>query len=96
MKKCFLCFTGSTILLAACGTNNNDQAKVKALIDSTVNARVAAHDAENARKNDSIINEAAKIKAQAMNKDLVLPKDTTSAKKPIASPAPMHTPPVQK
>ena len=40
------------------------------IIDSTVNARVAARDAENSRKNDSTINAEARLKAEAMQIEL--------------------------
>lgn len=64
MRIQFLLLAGSIILLSACGPNNKPSHD-EIFIDSVANANVAKHDAENARKNDSIINAEAKMKAEA-------------------------------
>jgi len=58
-----------TMTLLACGTKKNTQADIQAVIDSTVNARVAKHDAENAVKNDSTLKAMEKEKADAISKE---------------------------
>ena len=69
MKKQFILLAAGVLFLLSCNTTtkpSHDQV----IIDSAVNAKVAARDAENARKNDSIINVAAKIKAEAIQNEL--------------------------
>ena len=66
MKKQFLLLAGSALLLSSCGSNTKQPNVQQVIIDSAVNANVAKHDAENAIKNDSIINAEAKIKAEAI------------------------------
>jgi hypothetical protein len=69
MKKQLLLFAGGATILISCNSNYKPS-NTQLLIDSVVNARVAAHDAENARKNDSIINAQARIKAEAIQNEL--------------------------
>jgi len=80
MKKQFLLLAGSAFLLLSCGSSYK-QSNAQIIIDSTVNARVAARDIENARKNDSIINAEAKLKAEAMQTEL----EQTNKNKPANS-----------
>ena len=86
MKKRFLLLAGSALLLSSCGSNTK-QPNVQVIIDSAVNANVAKHDAENAVKNDSIINAEAKIKAEAMqgNQEHVNKKEDEN--KPATAPS---------
>ena len=65
MNRQFLLLATGILLISSCG-NNSKPSNVQVLIDSTVNVNVAKHDAENAIKNDSIINAEAKKKADAM------------------------------
>ena len=65
MKRQFLLLVAGILLISSCA-NNSKPSNVQVLIDSTVNVNVAKHDAENAIKNDSIINAEAKKKAEAM------------------------------
>jgi len=69
MKKWFLLSVGAVVVLASCGNKNDNQARIQALIDSTVNANAAKHDAENATKNDSILKAMEKEKAEAMSRE---------------------------
>ncbi len=64
MKKQFLLLAGIVIILSSCGSSNKPSHD-EVFIDSVANVNVAKHDAENARKNDSIINAEAKMKAEA-------------------------------
>jgi hypothetical protein len=68
MKKWFLLLAGGAMALASCGNKNNNQAMIQAMIDSTVNAKLAKHDAENAAKNDSTLKAMEKEKAEAMSR----------------------------
>ena len=68
MKKQILLLAGSAVILASCGSNNNP-AQTQAQIDSTVNAKMAQHDAENAAKNDSTLKAMEKEKAEAMSRE---------------------------
>ena len=53
MKKQLL-FAGSIVLLMSCGANNSQPpAQSQAQIDSTVNAKLAEHDAEAAKKKEA-------------------------------------------
>jgi len=83
MRKQFLLLAGSAFLLLSCGTNYK-QSNTEVIIDSTVNARVAARDAENARKNDSTINAEARLKAEAMQNE----QQATKANKPATTQLP--------
>ena len=74
MKKWFLLLIGGVVLLVSCGNKNNTQAQIQALIDSTVNAKMAKHDAENAARNDSILKAMEKERAEAMSKEQKEPK----------------------
>jgi len=68
MKKQFLLLAGTAILLASCGENKTETpAQTQAQIDSAINAKVAEHDAEVARANDSTLKavEAQKAAAEA-------------------------------
>ena len=70
MKKQFLFLAGSALLLISCGSNNsNNQQQTQAQIDSTVNAKLAQHDAENASKNDSTLKAMENEKAAGMAKE---------------------------
>lgn len=68
MKKQFLFLASCALILASCGSNEQ-KGQSQAQIDSTVNAQVAAHDAENAAKNDSTLKAMEKEKADAMAKE---------------------------
>jgi|GEM_PF-1433857 len=65
MKKGFLFLAGSALILASCGSNNNNEGQSKAQIDSTVNAQVAAKEAAMKNANDSTIAAQAKAKADS-------------------------------
>ena len=78
MKKQLLLLAGSAFILASCGSNNNP-AQTQAQIDSTVNAKMQQHDAENAAKNDSTLKAIEKEKADAMSKEHAT-KTTTHTK----------------
>ncbi len=69
MKKQFLFLAGCAVILASCGSNNNNAAQTQAQIDSTVNATMAQHDAANASKNDSTLKAIEKEKAEAIAKE---------------------------
>src|SRR3954466_12515112 len=69
MKKQFLVLAGSAVIMASCGSNNNNPAQTQAQIDSAVNAKMAQHDAENQAKNDSTLKAMEKEKAEAMSKE---------------------------
>ena len=94
MKKQFLLLAGSAVLFASCGSNNNPT-QTQAQIDSTVNAKLAQHDADNAHKNDSIINAEAKLKAEAehRNHEHADKKDEGNNANNSAAPAPAAAPP---
>ena len=70
MKKQLFVLVCIIFLFASCGNNNNDAAQ-KALdqIDSTVNAKLAKHDAENVAKNDSTLKALERQKADTMAKE---------------------------
>ena len=94
MKKQFLLLAGSAILLASCGGNKTEPAgQTQAQIDSAINAKVAAHDAEVAAKNDSTLKaiEAEKAAAEAKANEHA---HTGGGKKHTdkATPAPAPTP----
>ncbi len=67
MKNQLLLLAGVAVIFASCGSNNNNPAQTQAQIDSTVNAKMAQHDAENAAKNDSTLKAMEKEKAEAMS-----------------------------
>ncbi len=69
MKKQFLFLAGCAVILASCGSNNNNAGQTQAQIDSTVNATMAQHDAANASKNDSTLKAIEKEKAEAIAKE---------------------------
>ncbi len=70
MKKQFLFLAGSAIILASCGSNNNQPAApTAAQTDSAMNAKLAEHDAANAAKNDSTLKAIEKEKADAAMKE---------------------------
>jgi len=93
MKKQFLFLAGSAIILASCGSNNNDQppAPTQAQIDSAMNAKLAEHDAANAAKNDSTLKAIEKEKADAAMKERNDGKKRTD-KKPAPAPTPTVAP----
>ncbi len=96
MKKQFLLLAGSALILASCGSNNNNPAQTQAQIDSAVNAKLAEHDAANAAKNDSTLKAIEKEKAEAMAKEhehAGTAKKHTTAKKEEPAPAPTPAPP---
>ena len=66
MKKQLLLLAGGAIIFASCGSNNNNASQTQAQIDSTVNAKMAEHDAANAAKSDSTLKAMEKEKAEAM------------------------------
>ena len=64
MKKyAFILLAGGFLGLAACGDNKNTTTQEQ--IDSTVNARSAALEAEAKAKNDSLINAMARMRADS-------------------------------
>ena len=70
MKKQFLLLAGTAVILASCGSNETKPAgPSQAQIDSTVQAQVAAHDAENKAKNDSTLKAIEAEKAAAVAKE---------------------------
>lgn len=69
MKKQILLLGCSALILASCGSNNNKQEQTQAQIDSTVNAKMAEHDAANAAKNDSTLKAIEAEKAAAAAKE---------------------------
>ena len=100
MKKQFLFLAAGAMILASCGSNNAPQGQTQAQIDSSVNAKLAQHDAENAAKNDSTLKAIEKEKADAMAKEHHEEgkkhegKESASAAPaatPAPAPAPVHT-----
>lgn len=69
MKKQFLLLAGSALILASCGSNNENKGQTQAQIDSAVNAKLAEHDAANAAKNDSTLKAIEAEKAAAATKE---------------------------
>lgn len=99
MKKQILLLAGGVVLFASCGSNNQ-QAQTQAQIDSTVNAKLAQHDAENATKNDSTLKAMEKEKAEAMSRERHEEKkhegnNNASTPSNTQAPAPAPTPPPQ-
>ena len=93
MKKKLLLLAGGALILASCGSNNN-QTQTQAQIDSAVNAKMAQHDAENAAKNDSILKATEKEKAEAAAKEHhAAKKHETKKEEPAPAPAPPPPPP---
>ena len=94
MKKQFLFLAGCAVILASCGSNNNNAGQTQAQIDSTVNATMAQHDAANASKNDSTLKAIEKEKAEAIAKEHEAKHEEHEANKAAnasnsASPAPV-------
>jgi cytoskeletal protein RodZ len=84
MKKQFLLLAGAAVILASCGSNEPKQeGPTQAQIDSTVAAQVAAHDAENAARNDSALKamEAEKAAAAAAIEEETKTKTKTTSTK---------------
>jgi hypothetical protein len=77
MKKQFLLLAGSALILASCGSNNENKGQTQAQVDSAVNAKLAEHDAANAAKNDSTLKAIEAEKAAAAAKET---KTTTTTK----------------
>lgn len=69
MKKQFLLLAGSALILASCGSNNENKGQTQAQVDSAVNAKLAEHDAANAAKNDSTLKAIEAEKAAAAAKE---------------------------
>lgn len=98
MKKQILLLAGAALIFASCGSGENktedNAADTQAKIDSAVNAQVAAHEAEIAAKQDSIIKAAEAEKAAAEAAAAEAAKKATTKKTPKtpkaepASPAP--------
>ena len=65
-KHALLLLCGGMIALASCGDNENNS--TQAQIDSAATARSAAMEAELKAKNDSLINEMAKMRADSAMK----------------------------
>ena len=97
MKKQFLFLAGSALILASCGSNNNTPTQTQAQIDSSVNAKLAEHDAANAAKNDSTLKAIEKEKAEALAKEKEAEhsggKKHSGAKKEATPPPPPPPPP---
>ncbi len=104
MKKQFLFLASCALILASCGSNEKNEGQSQAQIDSAVNAKVAAHDAENAAKNDSALKAMEKEKADAMAKEAEAKaaaeksskggkKHSTGGKKEETAPPPPPPPP---
>ena len=74
----FLC-VGSLSVLASCNSDNNIYRLQQARIDSTVNAIVSKHDAENVAKKDSTLNAIEKQKADSITKQ----KELEEKKQPV-------------
>ena len=72
MKKQFLFLAGCAVILASCGSNNTNAGQTQAQIDSSVNAKMAQHDADNAAKNDSTLKAIEKEKAEGNLEHLLL------------------------
>ena len=90
MKKHFFILIGCAFFILSCGSTEK-QSNDQIIIDSTVNARVAARDAENARKNDSTINAEARLKAATIQNELERSKKNAStANTAPASPSLKH------
>ncbi len=87
MKKQFLFLAGCAVILASCGSNNNNAGQTQAQIDSTVNATMAQHDAANASKNDSTLKAIEKEKAEAVTKEHEAKHEEHEAKKGSAASA---------
>lgn len=83
MKKQFLLLAGSALILASCGSNNENKGQTQAQVDSAVNAKLAEHDAANAAKNDSTLKAIEAEKAAAAAKETET--KTTSTTKHTAS-----------
>jgi hypothetical protein len=67
MSKILLILGCSVLVLASCSSDNTFSVQ-QAQIDSTVNAIVAKHEAENTAKKDSILNAIEKQKADSITK----------------------------
>jgi len=82
MKKQFLLLAGSALILASCGSNNENKGQTQAQVDSAVNAKLAEHDAANAAKNDSTLKaiEAEKAAAAAAATKETETKTTSTTK----------------
>ena len=91
MKKQFLLLAGCTLILASCGSNNNNPAQTQAQIDSTVNAKLAQHDAENAAKNDSTLKAIEKEKAEKLSKERHEERKHVGGKNPEPNPVATQT-----
>ncbi len=98
MKKQFLFLAGCAVILASCGSNNTNAGQTQAQIDSSVNAKMAQHDADNAAKNDSTLKAIEKEKAEAIAKEHEAKHEEKRAEKatnnstPPAAPAPAPSP----
>jgi len=67
MKKHILLLAGSAMILASCGSNNNEnQQNEQAKMDSIAKANAALQDEINKKRNDSTINAMAAAKADSM------------------------------
>lgn len=78
MKKQFLLLAGSALILASCGSNNENKGQTQAQVDSAVNAKLAEHDAANAAKNDSTLKAIEAEKAAAAAKETESKTTTTT------------------
>jgi hypothetical protein len=68
MKKQLLMLAGSALILASCGSNNNQAQSDQAKLDSISKANAAMQDQLNQKKNDSAINAMAAAKADSIEK----------------------------
>jgi hypothetical protein len=96
MKKQFLLFACAAVMLASCGSNEKkEEGQTQAQIDSTVAAKLAEHDAENAAKNDSTLKAMEAEKAAAMAREASnAPKKTkTKTKTTTTTTTKTETPP---
>ncbi len=70
MRKQLMLLAAGGLFFASCSSNsNNSQAQTQAQIDSTVNAKLAQHDQENAMKNDSTLRAMEAEKAATMERE---------------------------
>ncbi len=90
MKKyALLLLSGSILTLAACGSNENNT--TQAQIDSTAAARSAAMETDLKAKNDSLINEMAKMRADSAMKTSAPATTTTTTTVPAQTHASVRT-----
>jgi hypothetical protein len=67
MKHTLILLAAAMILTASCDRNKtNDNAELKYKIDSTINDLIAKHEAANAAKNDSILKDIERMKADSL------------------------------